>query len=143
MKQGSRSAGVQGIVTWFLRRLKTTKIERASGTRASNSTNIHVINPWHAVGVMCGQQSCRASMAARKVRYLSAEAPPLPLSGCTQPKSCTCKYKHFADRRAGPRRVTDSDLYKNALSRPVPARLTQSDRRRARGRRATDAATGL
>lgn len=142
MKQGSRSGGMQGIFAWFLRRLRTTKIERAAGTRAIHSTNIRVINPWHAVGILCGKPSCRAAMAARKIRFLSAEAPQLPLSGCTQSKTCTCKYKHFADRRAGPRRVTESDLYKNALSRPVPARLTQTDRRRAGGRRATDVVTG-
>jgi len=132
----------QGIFAWFRRRLKVTEIERASGMRVSHSTDIRGTNPWHAVGVTShGKPCCQASLAARKVRFLSQEAPPLPLSGCTQPKNCFCKYKHFPDRRVGPRRVTDSDLFKNALSRPILARLTHADRRRSGGRRATDAAS--
>ncbi|HEX4377241.1 MAG TPA: hypothetical protein VHZ99_08830 [Steroidobacteraceae bacterium] len=116
-----------------------SRIERAAGTRISHSPDIRVTNPWHAVAVMTPADTCcRASALARKIRYLSSEAPPLPLSGCTQPKQCVCKYKHFPDRRAGPRRVTDSDRYKNALSRPIEARLTITNRRRRGGRRATD-----
>jgi hypothetical protein len=135
MKQGSP---LETMLSWFRRRRKVTKIERAAGTRASSSTNIHVINPWHAVGVSSGKPCCRASVAARTIRYLSKEAPTLPLYDCTQPKSCTCRYKHYSDRRSGPRRTTDSDLYKNALSRHVGAKLTTDERRRSKGRRATD-----
>jgi hypothetical protein len=135
MKQSSR---LETMFSWFRRRMKVTKIERATGTRAASSTNIHVINPWHAVGVSPGKPSCRASLVARSTRYLSQEAPSLPLYDCTQPKSCTCRYKHYSDRRSGPRRRTDSDLYKNALSRHVGAKLTIDERRRSKGRRATD-----
>jgi hypothetical protein len=127
------------IISWFRQRLRLTKVERVTGTRLIHSTNVRLTNPWHAVGVTsAGSPCCRASVSARRIRYLSSEAPPLPLSGCTQPKNCTCKYKHFADRRAGPRRVTDSERFKNALSTPVMARLTVAERRRTGGRRATD-----
>jgi hypothetical protein len=135
MKQEPRPMILGGLFSWFRRRAKVTRIERAT-TRAV--TNIRVTNPWHAVAVSSPQACCRASVAARHTRYLSTEAPPLPLAGCTQPKSCVCKYKHYSDRRAGPRRTTDSDLYKNALSRHVIRSLTFQDRRTSRGRRATD-----
>jgi hypothetical protein len=102
------------------------------------ATNIHVSNPWHAVAISSGPSCCRASVQARNVRFLSSEAPPLPLAGCTSPKTCACKYKHYGDRRAGPRRTTDSDLYKNALSAHVIARLTFKDRRTTGGRRGDD-----
>jgi hypothetical protein len=134
MKQEPRPSTLGGLFTWFRRRVKVTKIERNTGA----VTNIRMTNPWHAVAVSPTQGCCRASVAARHTRYLSTEAPPLPLAGCTQPKSCVCKYKHYSDRRAGPRRTTDSDLYKNALSRHVIRSLNFQDRRTSRGRRATD-----
>jgi hypothetical protein len=139
MKTETSAGGVRGIFSWFRRRLGMSRIERAAGTRISQSPDIRVTNPWHAVAVTTPAGTCcRASLQARKIRYLSSEAPPLPLSGCTQAKQCVCKYKHFPDRRAGPRRVTDSERYKNALSRPTETRLTISERRRRGGRRATD-----
>ncbi len=139
MKTETSVGGVRGIFSWFRRRLGMSRIERAAGTRIRHSPEIRVTNPWHAVAVTTPAETCcRASVQARKIRYLSSEAPPLPLSGCSQPKNCVCKYKHFADRRAGSRRVTDSERYKNALSRPSETRLTITDRRRRGGRRATD-----
>jgi len=138
MKQDSRLGSIRGMFSWFRRRITVTKIERAAGTRSASSEQIQVINPWHAVAVSTGKPCCRASIAKRNTRFLSREAPPLPLAGCTQPKNCTCKYKHFSDRRGGPRRTTDSDLYKNALSRHVVATLRIQERRNSKGRRATD-----
>jgi hypothetical protein len=49
-----------------------------------------------------------------------------------------CKYKHFSDRRTGPRRATESDLFQNALSRHATAIWSSNERRALRGRRATD-----
>jgi hypothetical protein len=138
MSQESHSGGARGIFSWLRRRRTVTKIERASGTRMTYSTNISATNPWHAVVVTTGKSCCQASIGARHTRFLSKEAPPLPLAGCTQPKHCLCKYKHFTDRRAGPRRFTDSERFKNALSQPSSVRLTIDDRRGTAGRRATD-----
>jgi hypothetical protein len=135
MKQELRSMGLVGVFSWFRRKVKVNHIERVN---ARVATNIRVTNKWHAVAVSCGPSCCRASVAARHSRYLSTEAPPLPLAGCTQPKRCTCKYKHYSDRRIGPRRRADSELYKNALSPHVVRRLTFEDRRTSRGRRAND-----
>jgi hypothetical protein len=131
---------LNGVFSWLRRKVKVNNVERTR-VRVSNVANIRVtmVNPWHAVGVSCGKTACRASMAERHVRYLSQEAPPLPLAGCTHPKECLCKYKHFNDRRAGPRRTTDSELYKNALSPHVLPKLTIQERRTSRGRRANDA----
>jgi hypothetical protein len=36
-------------------------------------------------------------------RFLSSEAPLLPLAGCTE-KTCQCRYVHYADRRERDRR---------------------------------------
>ena len=126
---------MSGVFSWFRRKIKVNQIERAE---VRHTANIRVVNPWHAVAVSSGKPCCRASVVARNVRYLSTEAPPLPLAGCTQPQGCLCKYRHFNDRRAGPRRTTDSELFKNALSRHVVAKLTIEERRMTKGRRATD-----
>lgn len=124
------------MFSWFKRRLKVNKIQR-EGNRAGTVAHIHVTNPWHAVGISTGPSCCQAAVALRQTRFLSSQAPTLPLQGCSQPKSCVCKYKHFSDRRSGPRRAIESEIYQSALSRHAAA--TRAHERRAlRGRRATD-----
>jgi hypothetical protein len=86
---------------------------------------------WHAVGIVAKSSACEAARALRATRFLSAEAPRLPLPQCTKSKECHCAYKHYADRRAGPRRQDeDSGL-------PGNAKVTE-ERRTRRDRRATE-----
>jgi hypothetical protein len=124
------------MFSWFKRRLKVNQIQR-EGSRAGAVAHIHVTNPWHAVGISTGVSCCQASVALRQTRFLSSQAPTLPLQGCTEPKSCVCKYRHFSDRRSGPRRATETEMFQNALSRHAMASRSQ-ERRALRGRRATD-----
>jgi hypothetical protein len=124
------------MLSWLTRRLKVNKIQR-EGTRTGAIEHVHVTNPWHAVGISTSISCCQASVFLRQTRFLSSQAPPLPLQGCTQPRSCVCKYKHYSDRRSGPRRVVESELFRNALSRHTAAAWTQ-ERRASRGRRVTD-----
>jgi hypothetical protein len=60
--------------------------------------------PWHAVSVVPGRWGCEAARALGGVRYLSKDAPRLPLVDCGAPASCSCAYKHHLDRRGRPRR---------------------------------------
>ena len=62
---------------------------------------------WHAVSIVCERYCCEAARGLMATRFLAAEAPRLPLVGCTAPESCPCKYKHYADRRGTPRRRED------------------------------------
>jgi hypothetical protein len=62
------------------------------------------VNPWHAVAIAPGHRTCAAARELRDVRFLSREAPTLPLKACDNPE-CTCRYEHFEDRRKGPRRA--------------------------------------
>ena len=134
MKQASRRGTFRGMFSWFSRKLKTNEIERVI-TRTPSKTHITVGNPWHAVGISSGPSCCRAALALRNNRYLSHEAPQLPLAGCTQPKMCLCKYKHYSDRRRGPRR--EIERFENVLSRRVMGKRID-ERRVSKGRRATD-----
>ena len=127
---------IKNMFSWFWRRRQVSEIRRA-GARGGAIEHVHVTNPWHAVAISTGVSCCRASVFLRETRFLSSQAPPLPLQGCTLLKSCKCKYKHYGDRRSGPRRATESELFKNALSRHTAAAWTQ-ERRTTRGRRATD-----
>lgn len=95
-----------------------------------------VVNVFHGVSVHfkveCG---CAEVESLSGVRYLSAEAPMLPLDGCHSPGSCQCTYKHYQDRRSGIRRDSDMGLPVNRM-----AFQNQEDKRLILGRRITDAA---
>lgn len=85
---------------------------------------------YHAVSVVSGPTACAAVKQLKNVRVLSAEAPRLPLANCDCPAACQCTYRHYDDRRAGPRRALD----RGRLAGPWSA----TDRRRSTGRRDSD-----
>ena len=86
---------------------------------------------WHAVAVRPKGSSCEAVQARRTARYLSKEAPRLPLAECTSSDTCSCVYKHHADRRVQSRRQDETgQLRRNAK--------VAQERRLARDRRKTD-----
>jgi hypothetical protein len=62
---------------------------------------------WHAVSIMSAGECCEAARGLLKGRYLSAEAPRLPLAYCSDPTACRCAYRHHTDRRGPPRRRED------------------------------------
>jgi hypothetical protein len=83
---------------------------------------------WHAVTIVAPSRACEAALACKGKRFLSSEAPRLPLAQCDANR-CDCKYRHFPDRRAGPRRAEETG---------APEKRTQSNRREKRGRRSVD-----
>jgi hypothetical protein len=85
---------------------------------------------WTAVSVIPGPRSCPAVRGLTNRRYLSAEAPRLPVPECKAPL-CECRYKHHADRRAKVQRKRDRD----GMSPPYPAGERRSI---SRGRRDSD-----
>jgi len=84
---------------------------------------------WHAVSVRPCQGACTVASSNRDRRWLSREAPQLPLPGCTRPDTCKCTYQHHEDRRAGGRRAEDTDAFRT-LARPANERRSHHDRRR-------------
>jgi len=61
---------------------------------------------FHAVTIVTGLRPCHEARALRDRRFLSREAPPLPLKNCGSPQ-CECHYEHYDDRRKGNRRAHD------------------------------------
>jgi len=86
---------------------------------------------WHAVEVLASKAGCPAVQALKGTRFLSVEAPLLPLSECTRSGTCSCMYRKYPDRRVEARREQDDTALRRAA---VPTR----DRRIKRGRRKSD-----
>jgi len=86
-------------------------------------------NPYHAVAVLPGPGACSSAHRFAGARYLSTRAPRLPLPTCDAVE-CKCRFKHFNDRRSGPRRRADIGF--------MPGTFNGSERRQTRGRRAED-----
>jgi hypothetical protein len=107
---------------WSLRNLFGAKPAR-------NASQAPAPQPFHAISVVPGPRACRAAREVKEVRFLSREAPILPLPGCDA-ATCNCKYRHYDDRREEPRRAADS----GAFEIPYPG----AERRRSGGRRSTD-----
>jgi hypothetical protein len=82
------------------------------------------------VSVVSGPNACAAARQLKGVRVLSADAPRLPLANCDCPGNCACTYRHYDDRRAGPRRARERGN--------LPGPWSATDRRRSIGRRETD-----
>ena len=64
------------------------------------------VNPFHAVTIATGPRACAAARQLRDQRFLSRDAPPLPLKACDC-KDCSCRYEHYDDRRKSGRRARD------------------------------------
>ena len=85
---------------------------------------------FHGVSIHTGGlDACAASHALENRRFLPDEAPMLPLSDCSNPSGCRCKYQHYDDRRTEARRESDIGL---------PMKDHPNDARQGVGRRVTD-----
>ena len=84
---------------------------------------------FHGIEIEPGEDACTAARALAGTRFLSDEAPRLPLEHCTCASNCRCVYRHFSDRRTETRRECDEGL---------PPRGVSNDQRDGLGRRVTD-----
>lgn len=61
---------------------------------------------YHAVSIAPAGGCCEAALKLEGKRFLSREAPKLPLKACDK-AVCQCRYEHHQDRRKKPRRARD------------------------------------
>ena len=61
---------------------------------------------FHAVSIVPAGGCCPAALAIEGKRFLSKNAPLLPLKACNK-STCKCRYEHHQDRRKAPRRARD------------------------------------
>ncbi len=105
--------------------------QSGAGAGSSSARPASIPKKWHAISVESKALSCAASHELRKKRFLSKEAPILPLTECTKRASCPCTYKHHDDRRNKPRRGSGSGISPNVSKQAA-------ERRTSRGRRSDD-----
>lgn len=109
----------------------TTLFHYKAKIKGEPVSKVRVANPYHAVGVMPGAAACAEARKLAGERFLSAEAPLLPLKECDR-SACTCRYQHFSDRRQEPRRAADIQVVH------MQGTWQGTDRRKRRGRRVDD-----
>lgn len=114
------------LSSWFFRKRVQAEVQLSGRPVQAH----RLVNPFHAVSVVAGSRCCEAARQMQDVRFLSGEAPKLPLPGC-QAGACHCRYAHHADRREG------SDRRNRDVWNPLVATKV-NDRRQSRGRRITD-----
>jgi hypothetical protein len=63
--------------------------------------------PFQAVSIFHGAKSCDVAKRFSDYRFLSKDAPQLPLSGCSMPERCQCRFLKHKDRRTDRRRLVE------------------------------------
>lgn len=117
------------ISTWWYRKRVQSEVQNSG-----RAVQVHrVTNPYHAVSIKAGPNCEKTALQYGQLRYLSREAPVLPLPTCNS-KACACRYLHHDDRRSGEdRRIRERDVWDRQTQQAVTG-----DRRRTCGRRVTD-----
>ena len=107
--------------TWlWMRRARSEADEHSDST-----------SPYHCVAIEPREGACRTALTLKGQRFLSDEAPLLPLASCDVAR-CRCTFVHHKDRRRSDRR--------NPYTAQSHTFVVQGgvDRRGRRGRRNTD-----
>lgn len=102
-----------------------------AGPRAEKGHAEAAHYPYRGAMIVPGARACKAAIRLDAMRFLSAEVPKLPLEDCDAAQ-CTCRYRHFKERRQGERRHVFSTYRQMGLDG------TARDRRRNPGRRSSD-----
>jgi hypothetical protein len=83
---------------------------------------------FQALSIQPGTQCCPTAKRIAGIRFLQKNLLALPLSGCTRPGGCTCRYVKHADRRVESRRLDDVGLKSQLFA--AKERRSLRDRRR-------------
>ena len=83
------------VAWWFLRKRQTSSSASVKPVRPSSVKS----SEYHAVSIKFPQRVCDAAKAMDGQRFLSNEAPALPLAECDLAE-CNCHFSHYKDRRA-------------------------------------------
>lgn len=90
----------------FIKQFLGSKTTTALPPSQQSERRQWISNPWHAVSIVSSQPVCRKARGLYRARFLSKDAPPLPLAGCDA-RICGCHYRHHEDRRRALRRASD------------------------------------
>ena len=114
-------------------------------TRAANTKNHHIVktqqdgavntpNQFHAVSVVVEGTGCEYVKLLENKRFLSKDAPRLPLKNCEM-TGCSCHYSHHQDRRD----INNERRIDYGMTHDLFGAFGEENRRvKRRGRRAAD-----
>jgi len=84
-------------VAWLVTRIRRGGEDATDA--GSSSGPVHKDPTYHAVSIKYSSSACDAAKAMAGVRFLSTEAPRLPLPECNAAE-CQCRFAHHPDRRS-------------------------------------------
>jgi len=85
-----------------------------------------------AVTIATPIRCCEAVSALAGLRILATDAPTLPMTGCTMPQKCRCKFQKYVDRR------DDDQGRRFEFGQERSAWYAGGQRRKSKGRRTAD-----
>jgi len=118
-------------VAWTILKFRGGKTPVA---KTASVTDLKSRSAFHAVSMRYSMDACDAAKALTGHRFLSSEAPRLPLPECDS-SNCRCKYMHHDDRRSGDERRTP---YDTGTFAKYGANAAQIERRARKDRRQQD-----
>ena len=83
----------------FLRRAKKESAPKKKTERRTSTTSNADDTEFHAVSIKFPPRACDAARELDGKRFLSSDAPHIPLPNCDI-VDCQCRFVHFKDRRA-------------------------------------------
>jgi hypothetical protein len=99
-------------VIWLL--LKWSKANLSSAQKPASATSKRK-KEFDAVSIKIGPRACTAAKYLIGKRFLSSQAPALPLSKCDI-SDCQCKYGYYKDRRSEDDRRFPSAIMQSVFS---------------------------
>ena len=91
-----------------------------------------VTRKYAAVAIAMPSKCCEAVSALEGAKILATRAPKLPLSNCSMPNECRCRFQKYMDRRE------DDQGRRFRYGQERSAWYAGSQRRKSRGRRTAD-----
>lgn len=112
---------------------KSTGQSKIKKTAPSSEATSTASKSYTAVTIVPGPDACEAVLTFDGKRFLSGDAPILPLADCGS-SSCTCKYVHHEDRRD----ISDDRRQAFSLRTDLHGSAGEEERRQRAGRRGPD-----
>jgi hypothetical protein len=108
VRRGQRNTMAQNLLIiaiifmaiWLLRKVFPAGTKPLYGKAKTPGESSSPNSAYKAVSIHSYKDRCTDVQALVGQRFLSSEAPPLPLESCTSEK-CRCVYMHHIDRRGG------------------------------------------
>ena len=122
------------LAFWLLPKMFPARKKPVLDAAHSNGHSALHNGSYAAVTIHCYRDACTAAGQVAGIRFLSDEAPLIPLESCTA-EECHCVYMHHSDRRGGTNRRTKAGLGTAFVSNPG-----HEERRASIGRRPGDLA---